>query len=266
MFSQCKQKPVVNVLPTPDSSQITAPVSNSVLSKDVSDFASKVISNQNTFAKAEIKFNLKFESPDKNLSISGTLRMVRDSIIWLTVSPGLGIEAARAVFTPDTVICIYRLGSKYFKGNYSIVKRFLPVEVDFHTLQSIFFNDFFVFPSVDLNTIDNYFIKQSSPDYVSIISNETFANDKNIRFTEDFNSQYKVVNANIITKDNTLGLKISYSEFQTFSGYLLPANINLNLQTLSGLSNIYISYTSFNFTKDLTFPCNIPSNYSLILN
>ena len=31
------------------------------------------------------------------------VRMARDSVIWMSISPALGVEAARVLLTPDSV-------------------------------------------------------------------------------------------------------------------------------------------------------------------
>ena len=53
---------------------------NDVLLKKVS----KIYNEQDTFSTVEIKFNLDFESPERSVSGSGTMRIANDSIIWLS--------------------------------------------------------------------------------------------------------------------------------------------------------------------------------------
>ncbi|MEE3486334.1 MAG: DUF4292 domain-containing protein, partial [Bacteroidales bacterium] len=63
---------------------------------------------KDTFSTVEIGFNLKLNSPERNLSASGQLRIANDSVIWLYVK-ALGLEVARAKFTKDSVAAVVKL-------------------------------------------------------------------------------------------------------------------------------------------------------------
>jgi len=49
------------------------------------------------------KAELKTEAEGNTLNLTAFFRMKRDSVIWLSVSPGLGITAIRAIITRDSV-------------------------------------------------------------------------------------------------------------------------------------------------------------------
>lgn len=79
---------------------------------------------------------------------SGTIRIRKDSAIYISVSPFLGIEAARVLITPDEVQIINRLEGTYFKGGMSYVNSILNTQLDFHMLQALLLgNDFSHFSS-----------------------------------------------------------------------------------------------------------------------
>ena len=52
------------------------------------------------FEYLQAKSKISFSSPDKSLSSSANIRMKKDSIIWISVSPIFGIEAARGFISP----------------------------------------------------------------------------------------------------------------------------------------------------------------------
>jgi len=45
--------------------------------------------------------------------ITGTLRMRRDSTIWISASAFLGVESLRALITPDSVVVVNRMDQTY---------------------------------------------------------------------------------------------------------------------------------------------------------
>ena len=73
---------------------------------------------------------------DKTYHIAAQLRMRQDSVIWISVSAILGLEAARIHLTPDSVKLINRLNSTYFIGD---VKEFIKrynFHLSFHEIQN----------------------------------------------------------------------------------------------------------------------------------
>lgn len=65
---------------------------------------------------------------DKN-SFNINMRMCRDSAIWVSVSPLLGIEAVRVLLTPDTVRFLDRINHEYKVSGYKLINDLLNSEI-----------------------------------------------------------------------------------------------------------------------------------------
>ncbi len=70
-------------------------------------------------------------------SISGALRIRKDSAIFISITPVLGIEMARILITPDTVKMINRMESSYFVGDMRLINSLLNTDLDFYMLQAL---------------------------------------------------------------------------------------------------------------------------------
>ena len=70
----------------------------------------------------------------KSNSFNANLRIKRDSVIWMSISPGLGIEVARVYITPDSLKFINRINNTYFKGDYRFLNSLLQIESNFQSL------------------------------------------------------------------------------------------------------------------------------------
>ena len=55
------------------------------------------------------KFSLDLVMDKKKTSFNGQIRMQKDSVIWISMSPALGIEMARMIITTDSIKFINRL-------------------------------------------------------------------------------------------------------------------------------------------------------------
>lgn len=61
------------------------------------------------FETFSARFSATYSEGETEASFSGTLRIRRDSIIWMSFSPAMGIEVMRAVITRDSVKILDRI-------------------------------------------------------------------------------------------------------------------------------------------------------------
>lgn len=70
-------------------------------------------------------------------SFTASLRMRRDSAIWISISPVAGIEAARALLTRDSIRVIDRMNNDYYSKGYDFFSSFTSLPVTFEVLQDL---------------------------------------------------------------------------------------------------------------------------------
>lgn len=88
---------------------------------------------------AKMRFSLNMGG--KEFSIGGNLRMKKDEVIQLSFV-GFGIfEGGRLEFTPDSVLLLDRIHRQYVHLPYSQLSFLRNSQVDFYTLQSLFWNE-----------------------------------------------------------------------------------------------------------------------------
>ena len=86
---------------------------------------------------------LRLESTASAMGKTGTftlnVRVARDSVIWMSISPALGVEAARVLLTPDSVQVLSKLpGSRFvFQGNYAMLEEAVQAPVSFDLVQDL---------------------------------------------------------------------------------------------------------------------------------
>ena len=66
-------------------------------------------------------------------------RMRCDSALWLSITPALGVEAARMLLTPDSVLFYSKIpGNRFaYRGNFEAIDSLLGTEITFDMIQSI---------------------------------------------------------------------------------------------------------------------------------
>ena len=66
-------------------------------------------------------------------------RMRRDSALWLSITPALGVEAARLLLTPDSVLFYSKVpGNRFaYRGDFDAIDSLLGTEITFDMVQRI---------------------------------------------------------------------------------------------------------------------------------
>lgn len=88
----------------------------------------------NTFsAKAEFSM----EQGGKKNSFKATIRIKKDSIIWISITPLLGIELGRVMITQDSVKVINRLAKEYFVGDFRYIENRFNIKPEYDLMQAL---------------------------------------------------------------------------------------------------------------------------------
>jgi hypothetical protein len=92
---------------------------------------------------------------DQNFKVN--LRLRRDSALWLSITPALGVEVARIIFTEDSIRMLSKVpGNRFaYLGDYTALEQELGAPVDFKMLQSVLLGQ-----AVQLVTEDDKYISR----------------------------------------------------------------------------------------------------------
>ncbi len=219
----------------------------------------EVYAYRDDYNTLEEQFQLKIQSPDLNHTLSGTLRVKTDSIMWLQVK-AMGIEVARAKFTTDSVFIVVKLKNQYFKGDYSKVRNMIPVAVDFNTLQDIFLNRMFLFPENKIENLPLFSMQMLDSKILELSSlpnadyNKKFRFDNVIKIDTDIK---RLVQSRLIFPVQGKEAVVSYSDYQDFNGYIIPKEMEIVMDN----NNLTFSVNKVNINKSLSYPLTIPDSY-----
>lgn len=83
------------------------------------------------------KIATSIEVEGKTRSFKTMVKMKKDSAIWLSVSPLLGIEIARLVIRPDSAFFIDKIKNEYYMGSAETLGQKLNINVDYALMQDM---------------------------------------------------------------------------------------------------------------------------------
>ncbi len=210
------------------------------------------------FKSLSFKFSADYSSNEQKLSFFGSTKIIKDSVMYISISLGFGITIAEIFATPDTFIIYMPVQKDYIAGNKDVILKNYSIAFDFYSLQSIFTADLFSYPYfTDLNSYS--LDKDSLYIFKNLIYNQNNSKIVNIAhlfyITDNFNIKYCEIYDNLLHKD----LYINYSNFKTFDNYDLPEHTELKVVSIDTLSLFIISKKVI-FNEQINIKFNLPDN------
>lgn len=224
--------------------------------------------NELQFDWFSAKFSIDYIYDKKLTEFRGQIRIRKDSVIWLSFSPALGIEMARLKVTNDSVFFMNRINKTYLKGDYSFINDYLQTNIDFDILQSfVIGNDFQFYDKTKFRTsIDNQEYKLSTTErhklkkFVKETDTDVKAFFQNIWLNPE---TFKITHVTIKEITNDKKLDAYYSDFREHEGQLFPFNIVFEIQADEKVT-VKVNYSRIRLNEAKTFPFSIPSKYERV--
>lgn len=92
------------------------------------------------FSKMNAQINLQGNSVSTNASI----KLIRDSIIQISIQPAMGIEMARVDFNKRDIVVVDKFNGRYFKTDYGFIFSKFKIKLTYTDIQSILLNELFI--------------------------------------------------------------------------------------------------------------------------
>ena len=123
----------------------TVPVAGPAKNKmRLAQLIEKIQLTQPQFNTANVsKMSMAFEMNERKVNVSATCRVKKDSAIYLSVQPFMGIELFKAELTTDSMWIFDKMNNRYYVVDYGFFSKRFGVEVDFYSLQALLFGQFF---------------------------------------------------------------------------------------------------------------------------
>jgi hypothetical protein len=205
------------------------------------------------FEYLQAKSKIRFSSPDRNLSSSASIRMKKDSIIWISVSPVFGIEAARGFISQDTIVFMDRVNKDVYRYNYQSLSNALNFDIDFEMIQSII--------------LGNQVFDFTSGDNFSKRAGELKIGQKRGRFeleTRASSKNRKVENVKVREIPDGSKMEIIFSAFNVVADQAFPFNTNVEIiaKGTEESTQVEINHSKVEVSDSpISFPFSVPGKY-----
>lgn len=221
--------------------------------KNLRGFTNYIESNRPEYQWFSAKVKIDLQTPSRNLSGKANLKMRKDSLIWLSVSPALGVEVARIQVTQDSMYILNRMENTIKTLPVTKIDRYLG-DRDF-----------------GLKNMGRIMLGQPAfslqKDYeFSADSSEVHLTKKDRVYTEKMSfypDMLKTKNYNLEKPASNQSVNIDYTGYQKVDDHYLPGNIQVKVQNPAPIS-LNLEMDNLYFEKNSEVSFNIPSSYERI--
>lgn len=186
----------------------------------------EVIKNRPSFETFSSKMHLTTRLDGKETSVNGSLKMKRNELIQLSVTPLLGIEVARIEITKDSVLVLDRINRQYLYVPISALSFFADGDLNFYTIQALFFNELFLPGNQKITDSDIPAFSLRKDGNKLLVKPKK---SKKIDYSFIADEESRLINTQISAYSKYL-LDWEYNDFKPLNRTKFPSRMNITIQ------------------------------------
>ncbi|SFR36135.1 protein of unknown function [Robiginitalea myxolifaciens] len=216
--------------------------------------AKQVVRNHSTgatdFQFLSGKLGIDYSDGKESSSVSVSLRMKKDEIIWLSAPLGV----VKVYITPTRVSYYNKLQNEYFDGDFEFLSGFLGTEIDFPKLQNLLLGQ----AIVDLG--DGKYELDFTSEAYRLTPRNADVFSKMMFLVEPQN--FKLAAQMLAQPMQKRAMEVQYKSYQKVATEVLPQAVAIDAVSESGTVSIAIDYRQLELNRELRFPYRIPNGYT----
>jgi hypothetical protein len=202
----------------------------------------------NTFSgKARTSLDIAGNKNDCTMNI----RIANNKKIWVSVTALLGIEVARAVITPDSVLIINRLQGIYIKQPFSFIYAYTNRQVTYGMVQALLIGN--AVPS-----LLNDSAKMTNANNIVTLT----GNLDDIVYQIMLDPTLKATQTNLNSDEQGVALQVANSNFIPAGAQKMSSQIDINSTARDKKIQVSLHYIKVDLNQPQDYPFSIPSSYT----
>jgi hypothetical protein len=234
---------------------------------------------------------VKAETPERKRNFKANMRLAPDSLIWGSVAPAFGIEAARVLLSNDTLFFMDRMNDGFYRGAPGRMRARFGIPLKRELLESIFFGTpvlsypkgFHVFkgrddtlhyrPVMGKESKERWGLGGLADPFDSARLDSSFpgrttAREKGERYLPFYwmsDSSARMTRFTVLDLRKRSVLDIRYRSYRSISDSArIPAEIVARVRSPKGISTFEIGIDGVESSPSQTYPFSIPDGYAPI--
>lgn len=260
VFSACRStKKIQQAIVKKDTVAVVTPVEKLPTHEDTMRMVNEVLTNVQkkhidfkTFsAKIKVDYsNNKGRQPD----FVANVRMLKDSLIWISLSNDIGIEGIRVLISKDSIKLLDKLANTYQVRPLSHIQELSQIPFSFADLQSLLVGNpiFFNKDSVTsyTNNVNGYTLLSIAPLFKNLLS-----------VGNDYSIQKSKLDDNDPTLNRTCDL--IYNNYESKTGVFFSTQRQITISQQNKL-DVELKFKDYKFNEELSYPFTVPKKFKRI--
>ena len=203
----------------------------------------------NTFSA---KMKVHYEGSDgKDYEFNAFLRLQKDKMIWVSINALLGIEAFRAIITPDSVKVLNKLDKLYQLRSVSYLQEVSHLPFDFKTLQALILGN-----PIYLDSTIAFYRKDEQG--ISLLSEGKLFRNYITLDKEDLRIRHSKLDD--VDRLRARSCDLTYGDYEKKDNVPFSTYRKIAVAEKARL-DIELNFKQYSFNEVLNFPFSIPRNY-----
>ncbi len=260
IFSACRStKKIQQAIVKKDTVAMVTSVEKLPTHEDTMRMVNEVLANVQkkhidfrTFsAKIKVDYsNNKGRQPD----FVANVRMLKDSLIWISLSNDIGIEGIRVLISKDSIKLLDKLANTYQVRPLNHIQELSQIPFSFADLQSLLVGNpiFFNKDSVTsyTNNVNGYTLLSIAPLFKNLLS-----------VSNDYSVQKSKLDDNDPTLNRTCDL--IYNNYESKTGVSFSTQRQITISQQNKL-DVELKFKDYKFNEELSFPFTVPKKFKRI--
>jgi len=257
LFGACKTKQVV------EKGNNSVSKNEKLAEKLVDSLVSSALKYNDLY----LKFSASVKSGKQDFSSVGTARLLKDSVLLISITPMLGIELMRARITKSEIIVLNRLNKTYFLQDMKEINKLFGINLTFSHLERIITNQIFTYSSEISVQKDYKFLEsnENGSSFSKFVFYGTISDTMQYTHSLWIRNAEKVYNSFQVDLPKTKkSLVVNYSNFQQIFSVMFPYLIKIETIDKQNVTNLELEILKFEKDNNSNFAFSIPKNYKKI--
>lgn len=228
--------------------------------KTKNELISDVINSELKYTTISGKMDIELipANSKKRVKTGSFVKLIRDSILQISIRPFLGVEAFRISLTPDSAYMIDRYNKKYAVEAIDNLQKTSGAFFNFYNLQALLTNSLFL-PGEKSVEADNYRLYD-----IGVASDMYLAKTKDksgILYNFAIDGSDRIASTLIFSTNNSFTLQWAYKDFIKDGSYVYPTTMEANIGTQKLRLDTKISFPKVDINKNIDVENSVPRKY-----
>jgi hypothetical protein len=234
-----------------DTTLITAEDLHEDSVKYIRQLYNHILANRIDCQTFSAKMKVHYEGSDgKDYEFNAFIRLQKDKMIWISINALLGIEAFRAIITPDSVKVLNKLDKVYQLRSVSYLQEMSHLPFDFKTMQSILLGNPIYLDS-------NILFYRKDAQGISVLSvGPAYRNY--LTLNNDLSVRHSILDD--VDPMQARTCDISYGQYEKVDTLYFSTYRKI-VASEKGRLDVELIFNKYSFNENLNFPFSIPKNY-----